>query len=172
MHPEETQTLFEPVHVDRRKLPRLLLRTPARLVTPSGERLSCTVRDVSPDGLQLRCNRVTAAKIHPSGRAIREDDAKVHVEVTFGAPTDDGRVVITLLGRISYFAIIAPQVVAIGVALVGASNPDRDRLHRFFAYSLRPREDAAPSPDPARVQHQIKGSADRLVVKPRGTPER
>ena len=172
MNPEETQTRFEPVHVDGRKLPRLLLRTPARLAAPSGERLTCVVRDVSPDGLQLRCNRVTAAKINPSGRAIRDDDARIHVEVTFGVPTDDGKVVVTLLGRLSYFSIIAPDVVAIGLALVGASKPDRDRLQRFFMHALRPRDEpTGDAAEPPRIGQQIKGRGDRLVLEPHGTSD-
>ncbi len=168
MHPEETQTRFEPVHVDKRKMPRVVLRAPARLVTPAGEHLTVTVRDVAPDGLQLRCSRAIAARINPGGRAIRDGEPVVHVEVAFGVPTDDGRAVVRILGRLIYFSIIAPDVVAIGVTMVAASKADRARLERFFAYAMRPCDERDTQRDPERVHRQIKGAGDRLVLKPRG----
>lgn len=150
MRPEDTQTVFEPVHVDRRRLPRVVLRAPARVVTSASEKVIVRVHDVSPDGLQLRCNRATASKLHPAGRSVRPGDPVVHLEVSFAAPTDDGQTVITVLTKIGYVALIAPDLLAIGALIIGASQQDRARLNRFFSYAMRPPEEHADVPPPAR----------------------
>ncbi len=112
--PDETQTRFEPVHDDRRRMPRIVLRCPGRATTGAGAVVDVTVRDLSPDGLQLRCDRETAQAIHPGGRAIKAGEKAPYVEVAFEVPIRAGAAPVRVLARLVYFSLIAPDVVSAG----------------------------------------------------------
>ena len=167
--PDETQTRFEPVHDDRRRMPRIVLRCPGRATTGTGAVVDVTIRDLSPDGLQLRCDREAAQAIHPSGRAIKAGEKAPYVEVDFEVPIRAGATGVRVLARLVYFSLIAPDVVAIGAKFKSMSKPHERHLRQFYKEALEP----APEVDEAEAdrrpgRNQIKGTGDRLVIKRRG----
>ncbi len=165
--PDETQTRFEPVHDDRRRMPRILLRCPGRATTASGDVVDVIVRDLSPDGLQLRCDRVAALAIHPGGRAINEREKAPYVQVDFEVPLREGPVEVRVLARLVFFSLIAPHVIAIGVRFKSTSKDDERRLRQFYKEALEPAPEVDEAEAERRPRNQIKGAGDRLVIKRR-----
>lgn len=58
----------------RRQFPRIIVNMPA-MIRFKHKKLEGVVRDVSPDGMQLRIDRSTMQIIHPSGQYITADNA-------------------------------------------------------------------------------------------------
>ena len=161
-----SQTRYESLHDDSRRLPRVVLRCPVRVATEGGEQVTATVHDISPDGLQLRCDGKAARAIHPARRAIRPGEEAPHVEVILRLPVTGGAETVRVLGQLIYFSLIASNVVAIGVRFVSISRADVARMDRFWMAALEPA--AVPSKaSPPRVQRQIKGAGDRMLVRGR-----
>ena len=167
INPDETQTRFEPVHDDRRRMPRIVLRCPARATTGSGSVVDVTIRDLSADGLQLRCDRATAQAIHPSGRAIKNGEKAPYVEVDFEVPIRAGAEPVRVLARLVFFSLIAQDVIAIGVKFKSMSKPHERHLRQFYREALEPAPEIEEEQDRRPGRNQIKGSGDRLVIKPR-----
>lgn len=147
--PEESQTRHDPVLDDTRRLPRVVVRRPARVLVAGGEQVSAMVYDVSPDGLQLRCSRAAASAIHPGGHPIRPGEDTPRVGVMVRLPAAGGAINLRVLGKLSFFSLIAPDVAAMGVRLIGVSPEDARRLDRFWMAALEPAEIVPAGPPPA-----------------------
>lgn len=162
--PDETQTQYEPVHDDRRRMPRILLRVPGRAISQSGGVVDVTIRDLSPDGLQLRCDRAAAKAIHPGARAIKDGEKAPYVQVELDLPSRAGPASVQVLARLVYFSLIAPNVVAIGVRFKSISMAHQRLLRQFYREALEPADDAE-RPNARRARTQVKGAGDRMIVK-------
>lgn len=125
------------VYEERRQYPRIELGAPVELFLPGQEKAACLAYNVSPDGLQVRCNRQTAARINPGGRPIREDSAfEVGVSLVF--PLKSGPRPCRARCRVLYFALVAADTVAFGMRFVKFRGDDRDAVLRFIQQSLEP----------------------------------
>ncbi len=91
--PDETQTMFRPVHKDRRALPRVTLSCPGKVILPSGDVVNVMIYDLSRDGLQIRCGKKAAHAINPDGKAIKKGASLPEIQVLFYVPLDSGKVV-------------------------------------------------------------------------------
>jgi len=123
----------------RRLYPRVHARVPVRLTGPAGEAVDVVGNDLSPGGLQVRCERAAAARLHAGERL-----AEAGVECTFrleleleGSPQPvNGR------GRIIHLTPIpdAPpqQQMALGVQFLAIDNGGERVLMRFIEQHLRP----------------------------------
>ncbi len=89
--PEETQTMFRPVHKDRRALPRVNLGCPGKVILPGGDVVNVMIHDLSRDGLQIRCGKKAAHAINPEGKAIKDGAAPPEIQVLFYVPVDSGK---------------------------------------------------------------------------------
>ena len=56
----------------RRAFPRVRLRVPVQVGLADGRVVRARIYNLSPDGIQLRCDSATAKLIHPSGKAISD----------------------------------------------------------------------------------------------------
>ena len=58
------------LYENRRRVPRVAMRLPALITTKDAKVLNVTVRNISADGVQVRCDPETARAIHPKATAI------------------------------------------------------------------------------------------------------
>ncbi len=90
---------------ESRRYPRIKTRLPISLSLESNETVTASIYDISPDGLQIRCNRQVAAKLNPGGRKINVKD-NVTIKAEFLLPVDDEQRKIIVTCMVYYFVII------------------------------------------------------------------
>lgn len=123
------------VYEERRAYPRIELGSPVEVVVPGGRRVTCLAYNVSPDGLQIRCNKQTAAIIDPGGGAIREDKG-FEVDISLEFPLKAGPRSCRARCKVLYFALVAADTVAFGMRFTDFHDDDREAVFQFIQQSL------------------------------------
>ena len=135
---DQTQTIFRPVHQDRRSLPRVTLRCPGQVMLDDQKLLKVIIHDVSRDGLQIRCDKTTAAAINPTGRAIKDGPDAPELQAVFEVPLSTGPGRVRVRGTLMYFALIAPDVAAFGMRFKSISRSGVENLRAVVRAALEP----------------------------------
>lgn len=136
--PNQTQTVFGPVHQDRRRWPRVTLRLPGKVVLEDGRLVDVVVHDLSQDGLQIRCDKKSAFLIYPSGRSVKEGPDAPEIRVLFHVPLDSGPGRVRARGALMYFQLIAPDVAAFGMRFRSVSKSGVQHLRAVVQAALQP----------------------------------
>ncbi len=134
--PDETQTMFRPVHTDRRALPRVTLKFPGKVILPGGDVVNVMIYDLSRDGLQLRCGKKAAHAINPDGKAIKDGTSPLEIQVLFYVPLDSGKGRVKAKGKLMYFSLIAPDIVALGLKFKSISSSGVEHLRSVVKAAL------------------------------------
>ena len=92
---------------ESRKYPRIQLKLPVQLFVDGCE-YNASIFDVSPDGLQVRCNRETAAGINPKGKKINQDD-NIIVKAVFSLPIKNESKQISVSCKLYYFVLLSDE---------------------------------------------------------------
>ena len=109
---KKTINLYD-MYEEKRDYPRISVNTLAEIHKQDEYDVNVILHDISPDGVQLRCNRKTAHTIHPSGKFITEKTAP-DVVLKFSLSVNNKEKEVIVQSKIYYFTIIAPDVVAFG----------------------------------------------------------
>ncbi len=133
---DETQTMFRPVHKDRRALPRVTLSCPGKVILPGGDVVNVMIYDLSRDGLQLRCGKKAAHAINPGGKAIKDGAPAPEIQVLFYVPLDSGKGRVKAKGKLMYFSLIAPDIVALGMKFKSISSGGVEHLRSVVKAAL------------------------------------
>ncbi len=133
---DETQTMFLPVQEDRRALPRITLGCPGKVLLPGGGVVNVVIHDLSRDGMQIRCSKKAALAINPEGKAIKDGSSSLVVQVLFYVPVDSGNGRVKAKGELVYFALIAPDIVALGLKFKSISSGGVEHLRTFVKAAL------------------------------------
>ncbi len=134
--PDETQTVFRPVHKDRRALPRVSLKCPGKVILPGGDVVNVMIHDLSRDGLQLRCGKKAAHAINPDGKAIKDEVSPPEIRVLFYVPLDSGKGRVKAKGTLMYFSLIAPDIMALGLKFKSISSGGVEHLRSVVKAAL------------------------------------
>ena len=134
--PDETQTMFRPVHKDRRALPRVTLKCPGKVILPGGDVVNVMIYDLSRDGLQIRCGKKAAHAINPDGKAIKEGASPPEIQILFYVPLDSGKGRVKAKGRLMYFSLIAPDIMALGLKFKSISSGGVEHLRSVVKAAL------------------------------------
>ena len=134
--PDETQTMFKPVHKDRRSLPRVTLGCPGKVILPGGDVVNVMIHDLSRDGLQIRCGKKAAHAINPDGKAIKESGGGGEIQVLFYVPVDSGKGRVKAKGKLMYFSLIAPDIMALGLKFKSISSGGIEHLKKVVKSAL------------------------------------
>ncbi len=94
---------------ETRLFPRIKRRLPVLITTNDGQRIYSTIYDLSPEGIQIRCERDIAFKINPDGLQIDELNL-AKVKLTFPLPVGNDMVKITINCEVSYLAIVPDNI--------------------------------------------------------------
>ena len=98
------------------------------------------MHDISPDGVQLRCNRKTAHIIHPTGKFITSNTAH-EVGLKFSLPIDGKEKEVIVQAKIYYFSIVAIDVVAFGVKFMQFEKFTERHVDDYIMRSVIPIEE-------------------------------
>ncbi len=134
--PDETQTMFRPVHKDRRALPRVTLKCPGKVILPGGDVVNVMIYDLSRDGLQIRCGKKAAHAINPDGKAIKDGSSHPEIQVLFYVPLDAGKGRVKAKGKLMYFSLIAPDIMALGLKFKSISSGGVEHLRSVVKAAL------------------------------------
>lgn len=134
--PDETQTMFRPVHKDRRALPRVTLQCPGKVILPGGDVVNVMIHDLSRDGVQIRCGKKAAHAINPDGKGIKDGSDVPEVQMLFYVPVDSGKGRVKAKGKLMYFSLIAPDIVALGVKFKSISSGGVEHLRSVVKAAL------------------------------------
>jgi len=99
-----------------------------------GDIVNVLIHDLSRDGLQIRCGTDAALAINPDGKAIKDGR---DVKVSFYVPVDAGKGRVKAKGELVYFALIAPDIVAMGLKFKSISSGGVEHLRNFVKAELK-----------------------------------
>jgi hypothetical protein len=134
-----SDTQFEALD-EKRKYPRLNLHIPVKVQYAHGEFVEATLHDISPDGLQIRCDPSTAGIIYPSGRYILEDN-QPSVTVGFSLHKQGEKEEIIVKCSICYFALLTGgecKEVAFGLHFKQFKGNCLQQIKQFFISEMEP----------------------------------
>lgn len=122
----------------RRAYPRMLLSQPVQIGL-SGGRVACArIYNLSPEGMQIRCEPDAALAINPEGRAISPGQGpQVLVAVRLNCGTDMRTHVIRC--RVSYVLPESPHEVIMGMSFEELLPSQREAIDSVLTASMRPR---------------------------------
>jgi len=125
---------------DKRGYPRVKLRMPVQIGLRGGQVVCARIYNMSPDGVQVRCEPSAALLINPSGRAVGpEGGPLVQVAMRLNAGVNLNTFVVR--ARVSYVLPESPTEVIIGLSFEALSQDQRDAMEAALSASLIPRED-------------------------------
>ena len=128
---------MERAQAARRKYPRIRMRIPVRISLPDGKVIIAHTQNMTPDGLQIRCDKTTANVVNPTGRSIPpEEHQRVMVMMRMESPAEIHSCVLRC--RVSYMAMAKGDEVAFGLQFDDTSPEQQRALDTVFAHSLCP----------------------------------
>lgn len=136
---KKTINLYD-MYEEKRDYPRVSVNTLAEIHKKDEYDLNAILHNISPDGVQLRCNRKTAHTIHPSGKFITDKTAP-EVTLTFSLPIDGKEKNVIVQSKIYYFSIIATDMVAFGVKFKKFEKFTERHVDDFIMKSVIPVEE-------------------------------
>jgi hypothetical protein len=128
------------VYEEKRGYPRVVVDSLAEIHKGNEYRLKVILYDISPDGVQLRCNRETAHIIHPTGKFITSKTAQ-DVILNFSLPVDGKEKKVIAEARIYYFSIVGIDVVAFGAKFKQVEKSSERHINDFIMKSIVPIEE-------------------------------
>jgi hypothetical protein len=135
---KKTVNLYD-MYEEKRDYPRVSVNSLAVVHKQDEYDVNLILHDISPDGVQLRCNRKTAYTIHPSGKFMTEKTSP-EVVLKFTLPIDDKDKDVIVQAKIYYFTIIATDVVAFGVKFKKFEKFTQRHVDDYITNSIIPVE--------------------------------
>ena len=121
----------------RRKYPRIRMRIPVKVSLPDGNVIIAHTQNMTPDGIQIRCDKATAGVINPTGRSVPPPEhQKVMVMMRMESPAEIHSCVLRC--RLSYMAETKGEEIAFGLEFDDTSAEQQRALDTVFAHSLCP----------------------------------
>jgi hypothetical protein len=136
---KKTINLYD-MYEEKRAYPRVRVNALTKIYKKDEYDLNAILHDISPDGVQLRCNRKTTHIIHPSGKFITDKTAP-EVVLTFSLSVDGKDKNIIVRSKIYYFSIIEIDVVALGVKFKQFEKFTGRHVDDFIMKSIVPVEE-------------------------------
>ncbi len=138
LKPKKTVNLYN-MYEEKREYPRIKVDTLAIVHKQDEYDINVLLHDISPDGVQLRCSRKTAFKIHPSGKFITDKTAP-EVVLKFALPIGGKEKEVIVQSKIYYFTIIATDVVAFGTKFKKFKKFTQRHVDDYIEQSIIPVE--------------------------------
>jgi hypothetical protein len=135
-NPDQTQTMFRGTHKDRRALPRVTLGCPGKVILPGGDVVNVLIHDLSRDGIQIRCGKKAAQAINPEAKTAKEGETPLEIQVLFYVPLESGKGRVKAKGKLMYFSLIAPDIVALGLKFKSISSGGVEHLRSVVKAAL------------------------------------
>ena len=128
------------MYEEKREYPRINVNTLAIIEKKDEYEAHAILHDISPDGVQLRCNRKNAHIIHPSGKFISEKTAP-EVILKFSLAIDEKEKDVIARVKLYYFSIIEMDAVAFGAKFIQFEKFTGRHVEDFIMKSVIPIEE-------------------------------
>ena len=128
---------------ESRKYPRIKLKLPVRIYLDDDRCVVASIYDISPDGLQIRCNRERAAVLNPGGKKI-DQKHNITVNVNFSLPINNELKEVKVSCKVYYFVIIpgnTDEDVAFGLQFKKFEGQSIKYIGRHIFSELEPATD-------------------------------
>ena len=122
---------------EKRRYPRIDMRLPVIVTTGDNEVLQARLRDISAEGMQIRCDPEIAGRLHPQRTQIMPGagpEVMVRVELT----TADGTRPLAGRARLCYIAVKSPEEIAFGLQFVHLPLDSKKLLADFILECMQP----------------------------------
>jgi PilZ domain-containing protein len=136
---KRTINLYD-MYEEKRDYPRVSVNALAVIQKKDENDLNAIVHDISPDGVQIRCNRKTAHVVHSSGKFITDKTAP-EVVLKFSLPIDGKEKDVIVQSKIYYFSIIEIDTVAFGVKFKKFDKFTERHVDNYIMKSVVPIEE-------------------------------
>ncbi len=128
------------MYEEKREYPRVSVNTFAVIHKEGEYELNAKLHDISPDGVQLRCNRKTAHVIHPTGKFITDKTAP-EVVLKFSLAVAGKEKDVIVKSKIYYFSITEIDVVAFGVKFIQFEKFSGRHVDDYIMNAVTPEEE-------------------------------
>ena len=128
---------FYAIYEERRQYPRIVIDVPVQIQTQNEKSILADAYDISPDGLQIRCERLTARALHPSGRSLSDGNGP-QVDVTLYLPFPSGQLPLSARCKLFYVAVCPRGDIAFGLQFVKFEGSGSRTLSQFIEKSIEP----------------------------------
>jgi hypothetical protein len=135
---KKTINLYD-MYEEKRDYPRVSVNSLAAVHKQDEYDVNVILHDISPDGVQLRCNRKTAYIIHPTGKFMTEKTAP-EIVLKFTLPIDGKEKDVIVQSKLYYFTIIATDVVAFGGKFKKFEKFTQRHVENYITNSIVPVE--------------------------------
>ncbi len=136
---DPNQVLWKVIdRLDEQRLhPRLPLRTTVSFRNCHGQHCAGDLQNISPDGLQVRCNVASAQIVHPAGGRLLPDNLPI-LQASLSLPLASGEETLALGVRLLYLAAVAeePRCV-LGFQFLDLRPKAQRVIGTFFTEQLR-----------------------------------
>lgn len=119
----------------RRAFPRVRLSIPVRVGLRGGEVACARIYNLSPDGIQLRCDADAARRIHPSGKSITDGSGPRVLVVLRLKHGSDVRTHV-LPCKVFYVLPETSQEIIIGLEFDSLKSAQRELIDAILSASL------------------------------------
>ena len=136
---KKTINLYD-MYEEKREYPRIKVNSLAIIEKKDEYEAHAILYDISPDGVQLRCNRKNAHIIHPSGKFISEKTAP-EVILTFSLLIEGNEKEVIARVKLYYFSIIEMDAVAFGGKFIQFEKFTGRHVEDFIMKSVIPIEE-------------------------------
>jgi len=135
--PESLSTVIRAFEA-RRKYPRIRMRLPIRVGLPSGSVIVAYTHNMTPEGLQIRCDGKAADAINPGGEPVPRDiNSQLMVMMRMESPDEVHSCVLRC--RWSYMVRNEEEEeVVFGLEFTDPSPEQTRALDTVFSHALRP----------------------------------
>ena len=128
---------FYAFYEERRAYPRVEMNLPVEIDSLTGGSVMADIHDISPDALQIRCDRLTAQRVLPKGWIARDEPEPV-VEIRTNLKLTMGTLAFAARCRVIYVAVCPDGDIAFGFRFEHLDSKAAWTLERFVEESLTP----------------------------------
>jgi hypothetical protein len=122
---------------EQRCYPRVDLRTPVIVTTDAHEVAHAHIRNISTDGVQLRCDPQTASILHPRATHIVPGTGAM-VMLRFHVPVSGRDRPFAARARLTYIAVKNPEEIAFGLRFDRVSQDNKRLLSEYISQCMLP----------------------------------
>jgi hypothetical protein len=122
---------------EQRDYPRIALDAQVAFRNNSGQHCAARLLNIAPDGIQVRCNVVTAQILHPGGGKICPSNAPM-VQTAIPIPIEGRTETLSVCSRLAYLTTVPeePRCV-IGLQFLDPRPTAQRIIDQYFAHKLR-----------------------------------
>ena len=126
-------------HEEQRRYPRIDLRLPVNVTTEDHHVVNARLRNVSAEGVQIRCTARAAARLHPRGNHIAPGPGP-EVMLRFDLPVAGEQRPFAASARLHYIAVKSSDEIAFGLKFTRIRLEGKRLLAEWIMDCMRPRQ--------------------------------